>query len=190
MTAFMAAFIQACTAVAIVSALLLVVGAASSMARNLARWLKALSFLLISGLGFWLIWQAVRGPVTRLVRLPAKLVSVPALAIATHSHSVNVHHHHHHHHHHHQGGDCACGHAHLPSASAVEEIGRFGRPSRSRWPLESGHAPGLCSFSCSPAPRVFIGPESFRPSSWRSAQPLPCPPLPLSLLVLAMLHWR
>jgi nickel/cobalt transporter (NicO) family protein len=117
--AFMAAFIQACTAVAIVSALLLVVGAASSMARNLARWLEALSFLLISGLGFWLIWQAVRGPVTRLVRLPAKLVSVPALAIATHSHSVNVHHHHHHHHHH-QGGDCACGHAHLPSASAVE----------------------------------------------------------------------
>jgi nickel/cobalt exporter len=113
--AFMAAFIQACTAVAIVSILLLAVGAASSMARNVARWLEALSFLLISGLGFWLIWQAVRGPVMRLARVPAKLVPVPALATATHSPSANLHHHHHH-----DGGDCACGHAHLPSASAVE----------------------------------------------------------------------
>jgi nickel/cobalt exporter len=125
--AFMAAFIQACTAVAIVSVLLLAVGAASSMARNVARWLEALSFLLISGLGFWLIWQAVRGPVMRLARLPAKLVPVPALAIATHSHSANLHHHHHHHHHHHDGGDCACGHAHLPSASAVEGNWSFRR---------------------------------------------------------------
>jgi ABC-type nickel/cobalt efflux system permease component RcnA len=90
-------------------------GSANQVARNVARWLEALSFLLISGLGFWLIWQAVRGPVTRLVRVPATLVSVPALAIAMDNHPANVHHHHHH-----EVGDCACGHAHLPSASAVE----------------------------------------------------------------------
>jgi nickel/cobalt transporter (NicO) family protein len=117
--AFMAAFIQACTAVAIVTVLLLAVGAASSMARNVARWLEALSFLLISGLGFWLIWQAVRGPVTRLVQVPAKLFPVPAVAAAAGHHAAHVHHHQHHHHDHH-GADCACGHAHLPSASAVE----------------------------------------------------------------------
>jgi nickel/cobalt exporter len=123
--AFMAAFIQACTAVAIVTVLLLAVGAASSMARNVARWLEALSFLLISGLGFWLIWQAVRGSVTRLVQVPAKLVPVPALATVTGHDTSHVHHDHHDdeggvHHHQHHGGDCACGHAHLPSASAVE----------------------------------------------------------------------
>jgi ABC-type nickel/cobalt efflux system permease component RcnA len=119
--AFMAAFIQACTAVAIVSVLLLAVGAASSMARNVASWLEALSFLLISGLGFWLIWQAVRGPVTRLVRVPANLVPVQALATVTRSHSAVVHHRHH------EGWDCACGHAHLPSASAVEGSWSFRR---------------------------------------------------------------
>jgi nickel/cobalt transporter (NicO) family protein len=120
--AFMAAFIQACTAVAIVTVLLLAVGAASSMARNVARWLEALSFLLISGLGFWLIWQAVRGPLTRFLQVPAKLVPLPALATATGHERNHVHHHHHEAgvHHHHHGGDCACGHAHLPSASAVE----------------------------------------------------------------------
>ena len=124
--AFMAAFIQACTAVAIVTVLLLAVGAASSMARNVARWLEALSFLLISGLGFWLIWQAVRGPVARLLPVPAKLVPGLALATATGRDTAHVHHHHRHqeggvhHHHNHEGGDCACGHAHLPSASALE----------------------------------------------------------------------
>jgi nickel/cobalt exporter len=126
--AFMAAFIQACTAVAIVTVLVLAVGAASSMARNVAQWLEALSFLLISGLGFWLIWQAVRGPLARLLPVPAKLVPGLALATATGRDTANVHHHHRrhhheggvHHNHNHEGGDCACGHAHLPSASALE----------------------------------------------------------------------
>jgi nickel/cobalt transporter (NicO) family protein len=112
--AFMAAFIQACTAVAIVTVLLWAVGAASNLARDVARWLEALSFLLISVLGFWLIWQALRAPVMRLISNQVAAVLGPPPATQKDHHTLHLHHHRH------QDSSSACGHAHVPTASAVE----------------------------------------------------------------------
>jgi nickel/cobalt transporter (NicO) family protein len=106
--AFMAAFIQACTAVAIVTVLLWAVGAASSLARDVARWLEALSFLLISALGFWLIWQALRASVMRLISNRVATVLGPPPATQKDHHTRHLHH-----------PDHDCGHTHAPTASAV-----------------------------------------------------------------------
>src|SRR5262245_21990731 len=115
--AFMAAIVQACTAVTLVTVLLWAVGAASSLTRDVARWLEALSFLLISGLGFWLIWQALSGSVTRLTSM--SLAAVPgSLASPRKAHHARGRHDDDHHHHH-DGSSCSCGHAHVPSAAAV-----------------------------------------------------------------------
>lgn len=119
---FMAAGVQALTAIVLVSALLLTVSAAAKTAKSMALGLEAASFALIGLTGLWLVWQAVR----------PRLAPVPALA----GHGVHDHHHHHHdhghhdhggHHHHHDdhhhehGDDCGCGHAHMPSAAELNE---------------------------------------------------------------------
>ncbi|NNE23480.1 MAG: nickel/cobalt transporter [Rhizobiales bacterium] len=94
LVAFMAAIVQALTAIVLVSVLLLAVKSVGSSARSIAGSLEAASYALITVLGLYLIWQAMR-PV---------LVAAPA----GHGH---VHHDHDH------GPDCDCGHAHMPSAS-------------------------------------------------------------------------
>lgn len=131
---FMAAGVQALTAILLVSALLLTVSAAARTAKSMALGLEAASFALIGLTGLWLVWQAVR----------PRLAPVPALA----GHGLHDHHHHHdhhdhdhhdhgHHHHghdhghghshhehnhdHEHGDDCGCGHAHMPSAAELNE---------------------------------------------------------------------
>lgn len=123
---FMAAGVQALTAIVLVSALLLTVSAAAKTAKSMALGLEAASFALIGLTGLWLVWQAVR----------PRLAPVPALA----GHGVHDHHHHHdhhdhghhhahdhghhhhdHHHDHEHGADCGCGHAHMPSAAELNE---------------------------------------------------------------------
>ena len=94
LVAFMAAIVQALTAIILVSVLLLAVKSVGSSARSIAGSLEAASYALITVLGLYLIWQAMR-PV---------LVAAPA----GHGHA---------HHDHDHGPDCDCGHAHMPSAS-------------------------------------------------------------------------
>jgi len=94
LVAFMAAIVQALTAIILVSVLLLAVKSVGSSARSIAGSLEAASYALITMLGLYLIWQAMR-PV---------LVAAPA----GHGHA---------HHDHDHGPDCDCGHAHMPSAS-------------------------------------------------------------------------
>ena len=99
--AFLSAFIQALTAILLVSVLVLALGAASEATREVARWLEVGSYLLISGLGLWLVWQAVAG------RMAAPIA-------AFHGQPVEAQHRHDH-------GACDhCGHAHLPAASALD----------------------------------------------------------------------
>ncbi|MGI9462448.1 MAG: nickel/cobalt transporter, partial [Aestuariivirgaceae bacterium] len=92
---FMAAFVQAVTAVALVSVLLLAVKSVGSSARSIAGLLEAASYALITALGLYLIWQAMRP------------IMVPAPA----GHA--------HHHDHAHGADCDCGHAHMPGADQL-----------------------------------------------------------------------
>jgi nickel/cobalt transporter (NicO) family protein len=98
--AFMSAAVQALTAIAIVTILLLIVSAVGSAARNVADFLESASYALIGGMGLWLMWSAFR----------------------PHGHSQHAHSHgdHHHPHEHHEHESCDCGHAHLPTAREVK----------------------------------------------------------------------
>ncbi|MBL8894587.1 MAG: nickel/cobalt transporter [Rhizobiales bacterium] len=118
--AFMSALVQALTAIAIVSGLLLLaylvlVANPGSTSRYLAGVLESVSYALIAGMGLYLIWTAFR----------------PHAHGDDHNHEHDHHHHHahdhnhhghdHHHHeheHHHHGHahyeSCDCGHAHVP----------------------------------------------------------------------------
>jgi ABC-type nickel/cobalt efflux system permease component RcnA len=105
--AFMSAVVQALTAIAIVSALLIFVTAVGTTARDVAGFLESASYALIALMGAYLVWTAFR---------PDRH------AEAGHAHN---HHHDHDHHqehgqHHPHGADCACGHAHVPEARQVK----------------------------------------------------------------------
>lgn len=114
LVSFMAAIIQAMTAIVLVSVLLLAVKSVGSSARSIAGSLEAASYALITVLGLYLIWQAMR-PV---------LIAAPAgPSLAQHSHTDQDHDHHDHDH----GPDCDCGHAHMPSASDLKGDWSFKR---------------------------------------------------------------
>jgi nickel/cobalt exporter len=123
--AFMSAVVQAITAIVIVSALLLLVTAVGSTARNVAGFLESASYALIALMGAYLIWTALR---------PHQHAPEAAHAGHGHHHDHDDHHHDHDHHDHdhdhhghdHHGhdhdhaADCACGHAHVPEARQVK----------------------------------------------------------------------
>ncbi len=90
--ALLSALIQALTAIAIVSALLLLVAGAGAVARDVAGYLESASYALIGSMGLYLIWTAFR----------------------PHAHEAAHDQHHHHHH------DEHCGHAHVPEARQVK----------------------------------------------------------------------
>lgn len=112
--AFMSALIQALTAIAVISALLLLVSAVGSTARDVAGILESASYALIALMGAYLIWSAFRPHGHAHAVEPAR----------THGHEHAHHHHHGHHHHDHahpdHGQDCGCGHAHVPTAKEVK----------------------------------------------------------------------
>jgi nickel/cobalt exporter len=119
----LSALFQALTAIVIVSGLLLFVSSASAMARDVAGFLESASYLMIAGLGLYLVWSGLRparaaaavepdlarratqGVSFEIVNtLPANVAAnVPGNLPADHVH----------------GPDCGCGHAHLPQATQV-----------------------------------------------------------------------
>jgi nickel/cobalt exporter len=105
--AFLSSFIQALTAIALVTVLVWMLGAASGATRQMARYLEAASYLLIAAMGCWLVWQAVGR--RWLARVP-----MPALTPVGRAHQ----------HHDHDHGQCGhgdgCGHSHLPAAAALD----------------------------------------------------------------------
>ena len=58
--AFMSSLVQAAVAIGLISVLSPTLGAASTVAKDAARWLEAVSFLAVAGMGAWLCWQALR----------------------------------------------------------------------------------------------------------------------------------
>lgn len=101
--AFMSALVQALTAIAIVSAVLLLLAGAAQAARDVAGVFESMSYALIALGGLYLIWSAVR-PLNR---------PEGALTPAGHGH-------HHHGGHRHTHDHAACSHAHAPEAMQVK----------------------------------------------------------------------
>ena len=101
--AAMSAFFQAMTAIVIVSALLLFVNSAAGMARDVAGFLESASYLIIAGLGAYLLVTTFR---------PHGHAAQPRISAKQHFEIVNplppTHDHVH-------DENCACGHAHAPS---------------------------------------------------------------------------
>jgi nickel/cobalt transporter (NicO) family protein len=103
--AFMSALIQALTAIVIVSALLLFVSGASAMARDVAGFLESASYVMIAGMGLYLIWNGFlsfkrKVTVAKAEAGPFTMVSRPE------AHDGHIH-----------DENCGCGHA--PAASDV-----------------------------------------------------------------------
>jgi nickel/cobalt transporter (NicO) family protein len=108
--AFLSALFQAVTAIVVVSALLLFVKGASAMARSVADFLESASYLMIAGMGLYLLWNGWTSFRPKPASLsaaaagPFELVSRPEYGL-DHVHDEN----------------CGCGHAHMPAASAVKQ---------------------------------------------------------------------
>ena len=109
--AFMSAIIQALTAIAIVSVLLVVVAGVGAAARDVAGVLESGSYALIAVMGLYLIGTAFRRSAAAPAAAPAAPVgqlhrfeAIAPLAATPHVH----------------GPDCGCGHAHVPEAAQVK----------------------------------------------------------------------
>ena len=108
--AFAASLAQALVAIALVYALLAVLGLTRVGVEGVAeRWVTPVGHAMIAGLGLWLVWRGVRG----LAR------TTQADAAGGHDHD---HHHDHHHDPHHVHGP-ECTHAHGPTLDQVEAVG-------------------------------------------------------------------
>ncbi|WP_442970156.1 HoxN/HupN/NixA family nickel/cobalt transporter [Roseibium sp. FZY0029] len=135
---FASAFAQAVTAIVLVGGLAVVFNLTSIAIQDTARWFEIGSYVLITGLGGWLLWQKALRPLA--VSLAARqsgsefaLAGASAAGHHGHGHSHDGHHHHHghdHHHHHEIGADgvCAtCGHAHAPTPDMLQGRITLGR---------------------------------------------------------------
>lgn len=100
---FLAAGVQALTAVVIVGVLAVILNAAGLRIRELATWMETASYALIAIVGAWLLVSQLRRAI------------VPKSS--SHSHG---HHHGHDHHHHDHDGDACCNHGHMPQPDQLD----------------------------------------------------------------------
>ena len=94
--AFLAAFMQALTAILVVGILAVIIGMSSRRTADAVPVIERASFVLIAGVGLWLIWQAV----SRHRRNPRD----------------------HHVHEHEHGSGCGHDHAHMPAPAEIRAV--------------------------------------------------------------------
>ncbi|RUM97588.1 nickel/cobalt transporter [Pseudaminobacter arsenicus] len=125
MLSFVSAFLQALTAIAMMTALFLLLRGSSISMTNATWFMEITSYALITAFGAWLLWRKA-APLLR--RQPARSLSAAhAHAHHDHHHDDHDHHHGHDHHDHHGHGHnhapgevCAsCGHAHAPDPALI-----------------------------------------------------------------------
>jgi nickel/cobalt transporter (NicO) family protein len=112
--AFLSALFQALTAIIAVSAILMLMRGGAVMAKNAAGYLESASYLMIAGMGLYLIWNGWTSfrPKPAVTAGPFELVSRPEGTVPfDHVHDEN----------------CGCGHAHAPSASQVKGVWSWSR---------------------------------------------------------------
>lgn len=110
---FLAAIVQAGTAIAIVSILAIFLNAAGIQIRNVAQRFETASGLLIALTGLWLLALYLR---RRISPAPAAFVQAD---VHPHAHDHGGHTHGHGDAHHHHDEAYSCGHAHMPDAAAI-----------------------------------------------------------------------
>jgi nickel/cobalt transporter (NicO) family protein len=127
--ALISSLAQAAVAVALVYALVAVLGLARSAVETAAEdWVTPVGHAMIAGLGLWLVWRGIGG----LRRQAADGVAAEGAPVAAgHAHHHHDHGHDHEHPHHHDHGDDGhvhgpdCGHAHGPTIEQVEGVRSF-----------------------------------------------------------------
>ena len=119
--AFMSAMLQAFVAIAVVSAVLLLLNGAATAAKSAATLLEAASYLMIAAMGLYLMWTGL-GPILSRTKMRPLFIGQTAPATVGTGHHfeivnprspiiVSASHVH--------GPDCGCDHTHLPDAKAV-----------------------------------------------------------------------
>jgi ABC-type nickel/cobalt efflux system permease component RcnA len=116
---FLAALVQALSAIGIVSVLAVALNAAGLEIRQIAQRFEVASGVLITLAGIWLLTAYVW-------RRFLASASAPAPAMA-HAHAGHTHHHDHGYHHHHHDENCGCGHAHMPDPRDLEKDFSLGK---------------------------------------------------------------
>ncbi len=106
--AFLSALIQALTAIVAVTIILTFVQGGALMAKNAAGYLESASYLMIAGMGAYLVWNGWNS-------FRPSPTSIPAGPFALTSRPNNDNDHNHIH-----DENCGCGHAHAPSAAEVK----------------------------------------------------------------------
>jgi nickel/cobalt exporter len=117
--AFMSSIVQALTAIAIVSVLLIAVVSAGAAARDVAGYLESASYGLIAAMGLYLMWTGYRAmpraPVAPAQQNRRYTDAAVTFSLVTprpgHVRDLEPGHVH--------GPDCGCGHAHVPEARDV-----------------------------------------------------------------------
>lgn len=116
---FASAFAQAVTAIVLVGGFAVLFNLTSIAIQDTARWFEIGSYVLITGLGGWLLWQKAVRPFAAMVASRSSGGELAFAGAGGHHHG----HHHHHDHHHEIGADgiCStCGHAHAPTPDMVQ----------------------------------------------------------------------
>ncbi|WP_274627844.1 nickel/cobalt transporter [Arvimicrobium flavum] len=133
MLSFVSAFLQALTAILMMTVVFLALRGTSISMTDATRFLEIASYALITLFGAWLLWQKA-WPRLAGVLGRSRPVSLSAAQAHPHAHRDHGHGHHHHHHHahgdhrhhhhahdhHHAGEVCAsCGHSHAPDPAML-----------------------------------------------------------------------
>jgi nickel/cobalt transporter (NicO) family protein len=126
---FASAFAQAVTAIVLVGGLAIAFNLTSIAIQDTARWFEIGSYVLITALGGWLLWQKAGKPMLASVASRIGGGQLAYAGAAGHDHTHDDHNHvhdahgHGHDHHHDIGSDgvCStCGHAHAPTPDMVQ----------------------------------------------------------------------
>ncbi|MEO1206778.1 MAG: nickel/cobalt transporter [Pseudomonadota bacterium] len=126
---FMAAGIQALSAIAIVGVLAIALNQTGMQIKAAENWITTLSWALVAAIGIWLL-------TTQLRKLWQRSPSAKGTSSHTHDHGHGHHHHDHSHDHAHHDhthapgadGVCtSCGHAHMPSPNQVSGAWSWGK---------------------------------------------------------------